>query len=100
MAEQPWWKQGEGLSKAALAMVAALGMLGTGAGFIYRHLTAGEEIPPLKAAVVELKGIHVKQEQLTNMKASVYTDECAMGRLGAEACKRLGYPHPDNEGAE
>ena len=42
-------------------------------------------------AIIELKEA---EQQQSAAKGAVYEDECRLGNLSAEACKRLGYPHP------
>lgn len=91
------WSRAVTFARESTALWAVIAALAIASQYVYRHLTAGEEIPPLKDAVVELKGIHIQQEAQARMKASVYEEECRLGKLNTESCTRLGFPHPGHE---
>lgn len=91
------WSQAVAFARESTALWAVIAALAVASQYLYRHFTAGEAIPPIQAAVSELKGIHVQQEAQTKMRAYVYEEECRLGKLAAESCKRLGYGHPGHE---
>jgi uncharacterized membrane protein len=103
----PWWKTAEGLAKALVVVAAAIGILWTTVGIVYRHFRGAEiahedhpvveQIPALAEIVTNSQAVLdviVEERSEAAQRTKFIQDECRVGNYPRSRCK--GFPHPDD----